>query len=125
MLQVNGINIKLIRVSATTTPQALVEEIQEFWKMYSSPVFIELPNQPLQHIEAFYGQDSFNVLNRLRREYNTAIIFIIPAGVRLTNEAKRSGFPVYSSFRRRCRSTCTRSFSYKSCIKWSLASSYT
>ena len=97
MLQINGINIKLIRVSATTTPQSLVEEIQEFWKMYSSPVFIELPNQPLQHIEAFYGQDSFNVLNRLRREYNTPILFIIPAGVRLMNEAKRSGFPVYTS----------------------------
>ena len=97
MLQVNGINIKLIRVSTTTTPQALVEEIQEFWKMYSSPVFIELPNQPLQHIEAFYRPDSFSVLNRLRREYNTPILFVIPAGVRLMNEAKRAGFPVYSA----------------------------
>ena len=97
MLQVNGINIKLIRVSATTTPQALIEEIQEFWKMYSSPVFIELPNQPLQHIEAFYRPDSFSVLNRLRREYNAPIVFIIPAGVRLTNEAKRAGFPVYGA----------------------------
>ena len=97
MLQVNGINIKLIRVSPTTTPQALVEEIQEFWKMYNSPVFIEMPNQPLRHIEAFYRPDSFSVLNRLRREYNTPIIFIIPAGVRLMNEAKRSGFPVYSA----------------------------
>ncbi len=97
MLQVNGINIKLIRVTSTTTPQALVEEIQEFWKMYNSPVFIELPNQPLQHIEAFYRPDSFNVLNRLRREYNTPIFFIIPAGVRLMNEAKRAGFPVYTA----------------------------
>ena len=97
MLQVNGINIKLIRVSATTTPQALIEEIQDFWKMYNYPVFIELPNQPLQHIEAFYRSDSFNVLNRLRRDYNSAIIFIIPAGVRLMNEAKRSGFPVYGA----------------------------
>jgi ABC-type branched-subunit amino acid transport system substrate-binding protein len=97
MLQVNGINLKLIRVSATTTPQALVEEIQEYWKMYSTPVFIELPNQPLRHIEAFYRPDSFSILNRLRRDYNTPIIFIIPAGVRLTNEAKRAGFPVYSA----------------------------
>ena len=97
MLQVNGINIKLIRVSATTTPQALIEEIQEFWKMYNSPVFIELPNQPLRHIEAFYRPDSFIVLNHLRREYNTPILFIIPAGVRLMNEAKRAGFPVYSA----------------------------
>ncbi len=97
MLQVNGINIKLIRVSIMTTPQALVEEIQEFWKMYNFPVFIELPNQPLQHIEAFYRPDSFDVLNRLRREHNTPILFIIPTGVRLMNEAKRSGFPVYSS----------------------------
>ena len=97
MLQVNGINIKLIRVTSTTTPQALVEEIQEFWKMYNSPVFIELPNQPLQHIEAFYRPDSFSVLNRLRREYNTPIFFIIPAGVRLMNEAKRAGFPVYTA----------------------------
>ncbi len=97
MLQVNGINLKLIRVSATTTPQALIEEIQEFWRVYSSPVFIEMPNQPLRHIEAFYRPDSFNVLNQLRREYSTPIIFIIPAGVRLMNEAKRAGFPVYST----------------------------
>ena len=97
MLQINGINVKLIRVSATTTPQALVEEIQEFWKMYNFPVFIELPNQPLQHIEAFYRPDSFHVLNHLRREYNTPILFVIPAGVRLMNEARRAGFPVYSS----------------------------
>ncbi len=97
MLQVNGINIKLIRVAAATTPQALIEEIQEFWRMYNSPVFIELPNQPLQHIEAFYRPDSFSVLNRLRREYHTPILFIIPAGVRLMNEAKRAGFPVYSA----------------------------
>ncbi len=97
MLQINGINVKLIRVSATTTPQALVEEIQEFWKMYNFPVFIELPNQPLQHIEAFYRPDSFHVLNRLRREYNTPILFVIPAGVRMMNEARRAGFPVYSS----------------------------
>ncbi|GAC1400800.1 MAG: hypothetical protein NVS4B12_23510 [Ktedonobacteraceae bacterium] len=97
MIQVNGINIKLIRVSSTMTLQALIEEIQEFWKMYNYPVFIELPNQPIQHIEAFYRSDSFHMLDRLKREYRTPILFIIPTGVRLMNEAKRLGFPAYSS----------------------------
>lgn len=97
MIQVNGINIKLIRVSSTMTLQALIEEIQEFWRMHNYPVFIELPNQPIQHIEAFNRQDAFRMLDRLKREYRTPILFIIPTGVRLMNEAKRLGFPVYSS----------------------------
>ncbi len=97
MLQVNGIHLKLIRVTTMTTPEALIQEIQEFWKVYNFPVFIEMPNQPLRHIEAFYRPDSFEVLNRLKRDYSTPIFFIIPSGARLMNEARRAGFPVYSS----------------------------